>query len=319
MIGKKCTEKTTYTMRKISSFTITFIVLLASLTAAIIFIPSAAKADAQPPSAATYYFDSAGILSWETNASYMYDGNENNYASTTSSGDVEDLTRNTCPGTDLGTITKVELRLKGYNAGLASDWLIRLRPRFGVAGSYGAYQDYTPTESAAWSSYFDITDDPDGPGTWSWSDVANLCCWVYSSWGGKVNNPVEYCSKVEIRVTYTPPSLEAIVDWGDENKIAGASYVITANASTGTITNYTWNLGNGTFIYGQSWVRVNYGLMGRRTINLTISNSKGERSYAEEEVITSQYISLVVNSNNNGVNYITWGNGTVEAEELARD
>ena len=65
----------------------------------------------------------------DTNPSYMIDGSTSNYASTTTDGDIELCNSNTCSGTNLGTISKVEIRANGYYSGSNRD--IFLRPVFG--------------------------------------------------------------------------------------------------------------------------------------------------------------------------------------------
>ncbi len=89
----------------------------------------------------TYYFNS-------------YDPNEawenpsGNGASTTIGGDVHLLNGNTCPGTNLGTITMVELRVHGYYEGVQRD--IILRPVFG-GSSDGDNYPFITTTRPSWS------------------------------------------------------------------------------------------------------------------------------------------------------------------------
>lgn len=138
---------------------------------------------------------------WEINPEYMVDCNISNYASTNISGDVEYLIRNSYDGIPPGrTITKVELRAYGKYSGSVSD--IILRPVFyGIWD--GANHYFTPGTTGDWSEWFDITDDPNPGPTWDWDGILNLDCDVemgpcagqYQSW--------VYCSKVQIRVTYT--------------------------------------------------------------------------------------------------------------------
>ena len=120
------------------------------------------------------------------------------FAGTTIDQDVELLTGNTCPGTNLGTISKVELRAYTYNEyyPLIVDYL---RPVF--SGGDGDNHDIGSVLDD-WSSYFDITSDTNAPSPWSWSDVQNLDCDVYrdNAYGMPLDS---YIAKVEIRVTYT--------------------------------------------------------------------------------------------------------------------
>jgi hypothetical protein len=62
----------------------------------------------------SYYFDSYyATYAWMTNPSRMTDGSTSTYASTTSTGDVQQLTSNTAVTTRTENIKKVELRLYG--------------------------------------------------------------------------------------------------------------------------------------------------------------------------------------------------------------
>ena len=83
----------------------------------------------------TYYFNAydSGGEEWGNNPEKMVDNliGVNDMARTYTDGKVELLTDNTCDGTDLGTITKVELRdlhiVFGFNDGNR----LYLRPIFG--------------------------------------------------------------------------------------------------------------------------------------------------------------------------------------------
>ena len=137
---------------------------------------------------------------WPTNPGYMVDGNISTYASTTIDGDVELCLTNTCNGTDYGTITRVEIRCRGYHGGCQAD--IILRPVFD-GKDFDDNTFVTPSSSGGWSPWFDITDDDLAPQFWDWSDVVGLDCDVEAK-----KDPMGppsftlYCSKVEVRVTY---------------------------------------------------------------------------------------------------------------------
>ncbi len=146
----------------------------------------------------TYYFDVKHVSTdWEFDPEYMVDGILTNYASS-DSYEEQLLTGNTCPGTNLGTITKVELRWYAYGDG--GDY-IRIWPEF--TGGTGDLHAQTPGTGppGAWSNYEDITTDTNA-GDWSaWSQVQDLDCDIRRVSSGKSN--LVYCAKVEIRVTYT--------------------------------------------------------------------------------------------------------------------
>jgi len=147
-----------------------------------------------------YYFNSYDILeNWATNPDNMVDGSISNYASTTSDGDVELCKSNTCPGDDLGFISKVELRAYGYKSGGIPN--IILRPVFEGSEDGANHTFQPPIGSGDWSSWFDITGDPENEEQWIWGDIVGLDCDVESY------IPLAatlYCSKVEVRVTYNP-------------------------------------------------------------------------------------------------------------------
>lgn len=149
----------------------------------------------------TYYFTLPMIAGGWTGGGLMVDGKLDTFAYTSSDGDTAQLYTNNCPGTNLGTISKVELRVYGYGDG---DDRIDLTPRFGSPITTGKEYQLTMPSSAGWSAYIDITNDPKAPSPWTWSDITSelLRCYVEFDKVGKANTM--YCAKVEIRVTYTP-------------------------------------------------------------------------------------------------------------------
>jgi len=145
-----------------------------------------------------YYFDSnTGEIIWQSNWDNMNDSNENTWADT-QEDDQQILDENTCSGTDLGTITQVDIRAKGYYQGAAND--ILLIPRFS-GESNGDSHEFDCGSTAAWSQWFDITTDSNAPDPWTWNDVAALDCDVSTDRdaGGEWQL---FCSKVEIRVKF---------------------------------------------------------------------------------------------------------------------
>lgn len=140
----------------------------------------------------TYYFSDAVSNLWEHSPQYMYDGNTASLAFTDIDGRIESLVANTCPGADLGTITKVELRCCAQGDG---DDRIDLQ----VIGGY-KYQVTIP-DVLGWSAYVDITDDPRLTEK-TWAEIVALDVDVENVSVGKSNRM--YCSRVDIRVTYDP-------------------------------------------------------------------------------------------------------------------
>ena len=152
------------------------------------------------PDTVTYYFNAYnGAEAWETAPASMTDNILANYASTNIKNEVELINANNCSGTDLGPISKVELRAYGYT-GL--DDYIKIRPVFAGVNDGSDYSWNPMPTSPAWSGYFDITTDPSAPASWTWSDVQNLDADIQAI---RVVGPeLIYIAKVEIRVTYTP-------------------------------------------------------------------------------------------------------------------
>jgi hypothetical protein len=151
-----------------------------------------------------YYFDSyesGGPKEWATNPGYMVDGNISTYASTAINLDLERCNNNTCDGTDLGTITKVEIRCYGYHAVGWCQADIILRPIINTKP--GDDHTYVTPISGNWSQWFDITDDTNAPADWQWNDIKDLFCDVVAQ-KDPMGPPTFtlYCSKVEVRVTY---------------------------------------------------------------------------------------------------------------------
>jgi len=153
----------------------------------------------------TYYWDNygeGGSSTWG-DPSYMIDGILTNYAYTANDGELAPLGETTSPGSNLGTISKVELRAYGYGDG--DD---RIDLSFNNEGSVGSpeYQLTVPA-SPGWSSYVDVTNDPSVDG-WTWAKIKDLTAetsyylFVEFDKSGKGNTM--HCAKVEIRVTYTP-------------------------------------------------------------------------------------------------------------------
>ncbi len=141
-----------------------------------------------------------GAIEWTYNPGYMVDGNENTYASTQSDNDVELLIDNECDGTELGTITKVELRVKGYYTGL-NDRDITLQPIFISTGEGENYVFDAPAGAGGWSEWIDITEDDNKPLVWNFDEIENLDCRVKAE--STMSGSTLYCSMVKIQVTYT--------------------------------------------------------------------------------------------------------------------
>ena len=144
----------------------------------------------------TYYFNARGDAVW-TNPDNIVDNNLETFGSTSTNGASQLLNGNDCPATDLGTTTKVEIRLYGYGDG---DDRIDVTPVF-AAGDGAAHQTTPDTgPPGTWGAYVNITNDPNAPDWSSWAHVQDLDCKLAFTKVGKGNTV--YCAKVEIRVTY---------------------------------------------------------------------------------------------------------------------
>jgi len=124
----------------------------------------------------------------------MVNGVETDYASTTTDGDIQCLITNECAGTDLGTISKVELRFYGYSD--ADDQCI-LRPVFGGTAD-GDNHTVVPGVSAGWKAWQDITSDSNSPMV------------VYQSFGAGGDVDERFGGNYWAAQTFTPASGHAI-------------------------------------------------------------------------------------------------------------
>jgi hypothetical protein len=163
----------------------------------------------------TYYFnsyDSVDIL-WDARPQDVVDNDPNpptTWGESNSESEYMYLNGNSCPGTNLGTITDVELSVwfaNNFNNGVDRTAVPKLIPYFNGttlgADYYDTPGDYDPGPiQGAWHS---IEADAAGPGSgnWTWSDVQNLQLKL------SVHRPLSGRAepfKVEIRVTYSSNS-----------------------------------------------------------------------------------------------------------------
>jgi len=241
-----------------------------------------------------YYFNSYdNNIAWATSPSYMVDGSTSNYASTTLDGDVGLCDGNSCSTSDLGAIGIVELRSYGYYSGYQRDTI--LRPVFGGTTD-GYFYPQRTNATPSWSEWSYITNDPYGPGqqSWTWNDVQNLDCKVIAE-GGMLPFTL-YCSKVEIRVRYTPNNDPVISDPVPADESTGVTIApvlnITVSDLDGDNMNITWrsnssgswvafgtnnSVGNGTYHQTMSNASVN-GMWWYWKVNVTDGTNSVESS-----------------------------------------
>lgn len=134
---------------------------------------------------------------WDSNANYVVDGNLANYGTDNDNNSTLTLTANECTGTDLGAISKVEIRY--YGALNSSTIRADITPKYG-GSTLGTKQQWgaTLTTTITAQAWKDITSDKGG--SWTWTDVQNLDALI------TVNRPSSgqvRVAQVEIQVTYT--------------------------------------------------------------------------------------------------------------------
>jgi hypothetical protein len=205
-----------------------------------------------------YYFDgyddiAQGGEAWAYDPGFMVDGNIPFFARTSVNDDVELCDNNTCSGSDLGAISKVEIRCFGYYYFLDSQADIILRPVF--LGQDGYNHNFVTSIAGDWSSWFDITYDNNLPWSWDWDDVRDLDCDVEAE--KDIYGPPSFmlfCSKVEVRVTYTAnPVISAPYPADGSTGISIVPMLnITVYDEDGDLMNITWlsNSSGGWQVFG---------------------------------------------------------------------
>ena len=105
-----------------------------------------------------------------------------------------------------GIITKVEMRMYGYENATTPYIKMYFIPTFisGV-GTSREVNWYSP----AWGSWYDVTADPNAPGTWTWAEVEGIGANILHDYVFGTPVGVSYCASVEIRVTYEEVSTVA--------------------------------------------------------------------------------------------------------------
>ena len=158
----------------------------------------------------TYYWTAYDFSYWN-NPGNMTDGSTRTFADATIQFTQQLNTTNTCNGTNLGTITKVEIRAYGYVDSPFTP--IKIFLFICLGGICLDEYVWRSLPAPAWSEYFDITFAGIAPTPWTWNDIRSLGVVVMS--GSEFYSAV-YCGRVEVRVTYTPPVSVAgkgLVSW----------------------------------------------------------------------------------------------------------
>ena len=156
----------------------------------------------------TYQFNawnSGNPGSWDTNGVRIVDGNDGTYGRDNDNADYAILTGNACPGSGLGTISKVEVAVLW--ASNSTDCHPNLVPYFGGSTAGDSHEITTyPGATRAWSAWQDITGDTNAPDPWEWADVVALDLRVIMvrTTTGRVD-----AYAVAIQVTYEPVAVTA--------------------------------------------------------------------------------------------------------------
>jgi hypothetical protein len=150
------------------------------------------------PQTITYRYDSYSTSAGWNNPANAIDLSGATYANTTTVSASLRLDENESDGTDLGTISKVEMRaivnVQGFSA-------MTMTPYFmGASGGTAFTGVQLSPEAPSYISWIDITSDTNAPGSWDWIDVRDLDIEfeMTAFSGGDVRVHI-----AEIRVTYT--------------------------------------------------------------------------------------------------------------------
>lgn len=85
---------------------------------------------------------------------------------------VVNFCTNQCIGTNLGTITKVEILVKAESLNVADT--NNVKANYGGAGTYGNNNNISTPTTTPTEFVFDITADTNAPSPWTWADIQNL-------------------------------------------------------------------------------------------------------------------------------------------------
>ncbi|MFX0053000.1 MAG: DUF2341 domain-containing protein, partial [Candidatus Hermodarchaeota archaeon] len=192
--------------------------------------------------AVVYYFNGYDSSeAWPYDPQNSVDGDEQSRCHTDwinpSNNESHVFNSNTAPGTDLGSITKIEIRgrIDVYGSGK-----YYITPVFSTGnGSTRLFQNiYTD-----WTSWIDITSDPNAPIYWTWLDVKNLNVRVMASDPASHDNSLY---KMEIRVTYQKTIIskgrDAYALTMSESGSPLYGYINNTESSSTVITPTDWHL-----------------------------------------------------------------------------
>jgi len=153
----------------------------------------------------TYYFNAYNIgTAWDTSPAQMTDGILTNYASHAANAALKSqrLTASEATATTTGAVpNNVKIRVYGY---VAANDDIQINPYFSGTTAGATTNIWDAGTGGAWSPYYNITNDANAPGTWTWTDVIDLDVDVVDE---RVSgNDTAYASQAEVQVGYDVPS-----------------------------------------------------------------------------------------------------------------
>ena len=152
---------------------------------------------------ATYYFDGHSAVSTWLNPDDAFNGTPGSpYSRTNVYPGTSSMTgnSNTCGSTDLGDITKVELRVYGFTSGPNVGSLVITPIIQGTTSIPTTVTSLGTVGSPSYSASIDITNYSGAPSNWIWSTVQNLDVIIE----GTVNDSTSdiHIALIEIKVTY---------------------------------------------------------------------------------------------------------------------
>ncbi len=176
-----------------------------------------------------YYFDGhSGVSTW-VNPDSAFNGATGDYARTGVTPGTSTMTGNSnvCPGTNLGDITKVEIRVNGFNSGGVNVGPLVITPI--IQGTTSTPTTVTGLGVApTYSPYIDITNYSGAPSNWIWSTVQNLDLIIEGTIYDATSDI--YISYIDVRVTYN--KIETGTSLGSVEKGNFTRYGLDTNGIT---------------------------------------------------------------------------------------
>lgn len=244
-------SKSTRIIAKKSDFLLVFI--------SIFFLLIAFLSRVSAQSTVSYVFNTCTNNNWTTSYANVGDGDIATNGTDATNGNYLTLTGNNCTGANLGAITKVEIRVNyknNYTSASTKTNVPQLVPYFNGSGVGNSHNETTGDWSTQhWSVYWNITSDPNAPGSWTWNDIQNLDlrCIDYRPATGTIS-----VYQIEMQVTYTPVAMTfssctttqanvtSVVPSATNQEIIGIQVVTSGISSPLTTSSFTFNTNGST-------------------------------------------------------------------------